>query len=201
MELIQAGWMPLSDACRQIGMSPRTMETWVRNKKIRSKLVQREGRSPERLFEAADVARLAKEKEQKRISLKQQTETALTRTDRAAAQELAEIDRRYIEQLAATDRKYEDRAKQLEEQLNKLLAHHSEQTSKVLAQHAEQTKKMLETVAPKQWLSPQEASEVSGLSVRYLLTMIELLKIRAVQGGPRRTWRIQRASLEVFARS
>lgn len=62
MQIITADWLTRTETCERIGISPKTLEEWVRRGVIHSRREQRKGRSPERLFEAADVERLRKAK-------------------------------------------------------------------------------------------------------------------------------------------
>jgi excisionase family DNA binding protein len=50
----------------------------------------------------------------------------------------------------------------------------------------------------KPWLTPEEASELAGLTPAYIRRQIDAKRIRAVRGGPHGALRIHRASLEEF---
>ena len=57
---------------------------------------------------------------------------------------------------------------------------------------------LLLSANPTPWLTIEQAAKLSGLSPAFIKLQIELLKIRAIRAGLRKTWRVQRASLEAF---
>lgn len=61
--VLSGQWLSLSETAAALGKSPKTIEAMVTKNQIKSTTVPRTGRKPERVYEAADVDRLAKEAE------------------------------------------------------------------------------------------------------------------------------------------
>lgn len=168
-------WLTVDETAGRLSRSPRTLEKWMRDGKLKWK-VEREGARTRKMFHAGEVEKLASA-----LSVAEQNAGELSRlkSERREETTLAQIHREHEERLAQINRQYEERIKELTDRGNKMLDRLS--------------------LASKIWLTLEEAAQLSGLSIAYIKTMIELLKIRAVRGGPRRTWRVLRASLEAFA--
>ncbi len=63
VDVMPVGWISRKEACEQLSISSKTVEKWVADRKIVSKLQRRTGRPPVRIFEEADVVRLAIERD------------------------------------------------------------------------------------------------------------------------------------------
>ncbi len=105
--VLSGEWLSMAEAAEKLGKSPKTIEAMVTNKQISSKLVPREGRKPERVYEAADVTRLvaqaqerAKRPPQERVPTAPKTMLPMPSWDIPVAVELAAAARKLADGLA-----------------------------------------------------------------------------------------------------
>lgn len=61
--ILKPEYLTVDETCQRLQLSPRTLEKWVKDKRIQSKLEPRDGRKPERVYSRPDVERIQKERE------------------------------------------------------------------------------------------------------------------------------------------
>jgi hypothetical protein len=170
--VIPVGYISRREALKLGATSKATLERRVRAGRLDSKLIPRVGKSKERVYKAADVARLKEERERRALAL---PPSALVRKPSSG------VPSEFFHELV---------------KLMRELALDHQQQKRQLAMPEPKPQKPAVPVEQKLWLSPAEAKAYSGLTRNDLRKLVrdDALAVR----GSGRGLRIQRKSLEEF---